>query len=82
MFGWRGLRFADPWEDFGRISQELSRALGRAGALEPGARVFPPLNAYDDGESFVVLAEIPGVERARALDGKPLRDALLPHNAR
>jgi len=62
MFGWRGLRFADPWEDFGRLSREMNRAMGRFGATEPAARVFPPLNAYDDGESFVVRAEIPGVE--------------------
>jgi HSP20 family protein len=67
MLGWRALRFADPWEEFGRIGQELNRALGRFGAMEPGARVFPPLDAYDDGESFVIRAEIPGVD-ASSLD--------------
>jgi HSP20 family protein len=94
MLGWRALRFNDPWEEFGRISQELNRALGRFGALEPGARVFPPLNAYDDGESFVVHAEIPGVEpsslevsatgRALTIKGerKPMEAADLSYHRR
>ena len=28
-----------------------------------GAGVYPPINVYDDHESFIVRAELPGVER-------------------
>ena len=38
------------WQDF------AARAAGTAGG------VFPPLNIYDDGESLVVRAEIPGID--------------------
>lgn len=31
-------------------------------AFQPG--VYPPINVYDDGESFIVRAEVPGVSAA------------------
>jgi len=35
------------------LSQETQRAAG----------VFPPVNIYDDGESFLVRAEVPGLDK-------------------
>ncbi len=47
--------------DVSRLGNELVRALG----WEPqaGPRVFPAVNIYDDGETFLVRAEIPGVDK-------------------
>lgn len=44
-----------------RVRDELSRLMG--GASTASAGVFPPVNIYDDGESFLVRAEIPGIDR-------------------
>jgi HSP20 family protein len=46
--------------DATRIGQ-LIRALGWAQQTAPG--VFPAVNIYDDGEAFLVRAEIPGADR-------------------
>lgn len=34
----------------------------RWGQTTPNPSVYPPINIYDDGESFIARAEIPGVE--------------------
>jgi HSP20 family protein len=38
------------------------RWANRWGQMTPHASVYPPINIYDDGESFIARAEIPGVE--------------------
>jgi len=71
MFGWRGTRFDDMWDEVAR----MNRLFGR---LDPGQAhggVFPPLDVYDDNESFVVRAEIPGVD-AKDIDVSATRDSL------
>jgi HSP20 family protein len=47
--------------DVSRLGGELVRALGWVPQGAPG--VFPAVNIYDDGEAFLVRAEIPGVDR-------------------
>jgi HSP20 family protein len=42
----------------------MSRMFDRLQGFERGASVFPPMNVYDDGESFAVRAEIPGIDPA------------------
>jgi HSP20 family protein len=71
MFGWRDSRFDDVWDEVARMNRLFAR-------LDPGLAhggVFPPVNVYDDGESFVVRAEIPGVE-AKDIDVSATRDSL------
>ena len=49
------------WSEMSRLSREMDRLMG---GVTAGSRagVFPPLNLYDDGESIVVRAEIPGID--------------------
>ena len=56
-----GYRVPDFWGEMNRLNREVSRMFGEAASSE-GSGVFPPLNVYDDGESVVVRAEIPGVD--------------------
>ena len=55
------------FEDRLRWSDELFRSFMPfvEGALQArrSAGVFPPVNIYDDGEAFMVRAEIPGVDK-------------------
>lgn len=47
-----------------RMQREIERLLStqRPAWFGQHSGVFPPLNIYDDGESFVVRAEVPGVD--------------------
>lgn len=56
-----GYRVPNFWEEMNRLSREMNRAFGSEDACET-CGVFPPLNVYDDGESIVVRAEIPGMD--------------------
>ena len=56
-----GYRAPNVWSEMSRLSREMDRLLGEASATSR-ASVFPPLNLYDDGESLVVHAEIPGID--------------------
>lgn len=56
-----GYRTPSVWGEMSRLSREMDRLFGEARATSR-AGVFPPLNLYDDGESFVVRAEIPGID--------------------
>lgn len=57
-----GFRSPSVWSEMSRLSREMDRLFDEGKApSRPG--VFPPLNVYDDGESLVVRAEIPGVSR-------------------
>ena len=51
--------FSNPLE---RMQREMNRLWSAAWNEGPFAgQVYPPMNIYDDGESFVVRAELPGV---------------------
>lgn len=56
-----GYRVPDFFNEMGRFNKELSRWFGEESTL-PCCGVFPPLNVYDDGESIIVRAEIPGMD--------------------
>ena len=79
MLGWRESRIPDL---FGEMAW-MNRMFDRLHGLERDASVFPPMNVYDDGESFAVRAEIPGIDpgdleiqaTARALQIKGERKA-------
>ncbi len=58
MFGWPA--FGLDVERM-RLRDELFRSLATDGTLAAG--VFPAVNIYDDGESFLVRAEIPGIDK-------------------
>jgi HSP20 family protein len=49
------------WSEMSRLSREMNRLFGETGAAS-SAGVFPPLNLYDDGESLVLRAEVPGID--------------------
>lgn len=58
----------DTFSQLDRMKKEMDRLLSNFGSgIGPGTRleqrtgVYPLMNVYDDGESFVVRAEIPGV---------------------
>ncbi len=49
------------WSEMSRLSREMDRLLGETSTVSRTG-VFPPLNVYDDGESLIVRAEIPGID--------------------
>ena len=56
-----GYRAPSVWSEMSRLSREIDRFFGESKAT-PGVGVFPPLNLYDDGESLVLRAEVPGID--------------------
>ena len=59
-------REGDIFSELARMQSDLGRLFGefdsQSYATGYRASVFPPLNIYNDGESFIVRAELPGVE--------------------
>lgn len=53
---------SDLWGMFDRMRREFERSAPRAAAAGAG-NVYPPVNLYETGEDFVVMAELPGVRR-------------------
>ena len=49
------------WSEMSRLSREMDRLLSDTRTVSR-AGVFPPLNVYDDGESLIVHAEMPGID--------------------
>lgn len=63
MYGHR--RFAPSiWNEMNRLNREMNRFFENRhmGSRGESGSVFPPVNLYDDGESLIVRAEIPGVD--------------------
>ena len=58
-----GSRVPSVWNEMSRLSREMERLFGEARSASQSG-VFPPLNIYDDGESLVVKAEVPGIDPA------------------
>jgi len=56
-----GYRAPSVWSEMSRLTREMDRLFGEARATSR-AGVFPPLNLYDDGESLLVRAEVPGID--------------------
>ena len=55
----------DPWALLERMRREAETSWPAFGALVPAgaANVYPPVNLYEDGEDFVLMAEVPGVRQ-------------------
>ena len=72
-------REGDIFSELSRMQSDLSRLFGeidsRAGRGGYKASVYPPMNIYNDGESFIVRAEVPGVE-PKSLDLEVTGDTL------
>lgn len=61
MLARRGYEVPDIWSQMDRLSREMDQLFGRTrGTAQVG--VYPALNLYDDGESIVVRAEVPGMD--------------------
>jgi HSP20 family protein len=60
---WNGFSLPFLAADRGGLREELQRWLGAAGEQPQAAGVFPPVNIYDDGERFLVRAELPGIDK-------------------
>jgi len=64
------IRWGQPNDFFSqldRMQHEMERLVSSfsqrpAWSNWPSARVYPPLNIYNDGECFIIRAEVPGVE--------------------
>jgi len=55
----------DLFSQFDRMQREMERLLSPYRSSVSGSStsgIYPPINLYDNGESFVVRAEIPGVD--------------------
>ncbi len=53
----------EPWGRFDQLRREMDALLGRfgAGALTARTGVFPAVNLYETGDTYVLTAELPGV---------------------
>ncbi len=59
---WRG-----PWGEVDRLRREMDRLVGALSGdvgQAAAAGLYPPLNVYEEGSSYVVTAEMPGVDPA------------------
>ncbi|MCF6187742.1 MAG: Hsp20/alpha crystallin family protein [Desulfobulbaceae bacterium] len=57
--------FRNPWAEFERIRRgldELSQNLISEGKMHMHATVYPPLNMYENADSLIIKAELPGVQ--------------------
>jgi HSP20 family protein len=54
----------EPWGSFDALRREMDALLGRfgAGALAARRGVFPAVNLYETGDTFVLTAELPGMD--------------------
>jgi HSP20 family protein len=71
-------REGDIFSELSRMQSDLSRLFGEFDSRSRGgykASVYPPLNIYNDGESFIVRAELPGVD-PKSLDLEVTGDTL------
>jgi len=54
----------DPWTMLDRMRREMEGLMPRLPwAAAVRGNVYPPVNLYETGDDFVVLAEVPGVRR-------------------
>jgi HSP20 family protein len=59
----RGYRLGNIWNEMERLDRNMNHLCSGTQA-HARAGVFPPLNFYDDNESIIVRAEIPGIDPA------------------
>jgi HSP20 family protein len=59
----RWLGQSDFWDRWNKLQSDFDRRWETSwGHRGQSASVYPPINIYDDGESFIARAEIPGVD--------------------
>jgi len=64
MWGFFDQRGSGVADELYRLQREVDRMLGRAAGAAGSCCVYPPINIYDDGESYSIRAELPGVKPA------------------
>lgn len=64
MWGFFDQRGPDIADELYRLQREVDRMLGRTAGATGSCCVYPPINIYDDGESYSIRAELPGVKPA------------------
>ena len=65
MFNW--WETPSVFDELRRLQREMDRIFGQIGTIPRSRLIFPLVNIYDDGEAFLLRAEIPGVD-PKALD--------------
>jgi len=66
----------DPWLDVGELRRRMDALFDRVPGGSPAASragVFPPVNLYESGDSYVLTAELPGL-RTEDIDVSVERD--------
>ncbi len=66
----------DPWPDVGELRRRMDELFERFPVGRPAASrtgVFPPVNLYESGDSYVLTAELPGL-RAEDIEVSIERD--------
>lgn len=53
----------DAWALFDRMRREMGEFMPAVGARASAGRVYPPVNLYETGDDFILMAELPGVRR-------------------
>lgn len=53
----------DPWAVFDRMRREMDALRPAFGVRAAASSVYPPVNLYETGEDFILMAELPGVRR-------------------
>ena len=53
----------DPWQEFGRIQNEMNRVFsGVSGAIRSSVAAYPPLNVHSGDDRLVITAEVAGID--------------------
>ena len=71
------VRMRDPFATLAAVQRAMENVMGAdwLGARTAGGGVYPPVSVFNDGEDFVVVAELPGV-RKQDLDVQVRGDTL------
>ncbi len=62
---WPSYGFRSPFDNLDRMRREIDRlvdGLSSGVSREPGAGVFPLMNIIENGDSYMVRAELPGMK--------------------
>lgn len=65
LYGFPQRAGLDPWALLDRMRREMDVSWPGLGGLTAAGttNVYPPVNLYENGEDFVLLAEVPGVRQ-------------------
>jgi HSP20 family protein len=59
------IRVRDPFATLAAVQRAMDNVMGSDwfGSRTAGAGAYPPVNVFNDGEDFLVVAELPGVKK-------------------